>query len=657
METPIADDRPMYEVEVRYDVRIPTADPDVTLSADVYLPIGAPKVPALVSAYPYRKDLLAPQLVGDTFRWFAERGYAGVLVDILGTGSSDGVRRPEFHVGEGDDAVAAIEWAARQDWCTGDVGMWGQSYGAYMAFRAASQRPAALRAILPIEGPIDPERHVVHPDGSRGDFHSMVFRGAYMLVLDLLPSLLDHRSPAERDRWLERLARAEPVSIDFASRPPGDKAWADYVVDVAAIDVPAFCIGGWLDLHSEGIVSAFEQLAGPKKLLMGPWSHFFPQSSPLEPVDFLSLALRWWDHWLRGADNGVPADPAVVVRVPGSPKPWLAFESWPPMETGLELAARGDGTLRPADSGNDEETVGVYHPDPTVGFLSGLWETTFSGTLPAQDQHDDDVRSLAVTTDPLEHDTVLVGRPEVRLSLAGSPGGLDTQPGRLVVRMAQVDSRGRSTFVTAGVLCPDAAESEYRVVLRPIARMIQRGDRLRISVSDADFPRLTTLPRPVPLDVTRLHVSVPVVADGAGQDVDVPAASAAATGEATDQDGVRVPGHRRTFVRDLVADSIAVEVGSASSTVSTTGGHSFEVESLLRAQVARARPAESEVEGTYRATARYTTGETITAMVTVRCTEETLRAQGTVTTDGVQTFTRTWETPLAWASEPATEAR
>jgi putative CocE/NonD family hydrolase len=649
-----ADNRGPYDVEIRYDLRIPTTDPAVSLSADVYLPVGAPAAPALVSAYPYRKDLLAPQLVGDAFTWFAERGYAGVLVDIMGTGSSDGVRRPEFHEDEGDDAVAAIEWAARQPWCSGDVGMWGHSYGAYMAFRAASRRPAPLKAILPIQGPIDPGRQVVHPDGSRGDLHAMVFRGGYMLALQLLPSLLRHQSTAERDRWLRRLDGTEPVFADYARHAPDDPVWRDRMVDVASIEVPAFCVGGWLDLHSEGIVGAFEQLTGPKQLLMGPWAHFLPETSPLEPIDFRPLALRWWDHWLRGADNGVPDDPAVVVRVPGAAKPWRAFEAWPVTQHSLEFVACMDGILQPAISGHDQEPVGVYRPDPTVGILGGLWGTTFSGALPPQDHHDDDMRAWSATTEPLAENTALIGRTEVRLrpvpaALTGLP---EAPPGRLVARLLHVDSRGRSNLVAAGVLCPDSVTDEYRITLRPTARMIPRGDRIRVTVSDADFPRLTPLPHPQPLEIARLTLSLPAVDESAGREVDIPPASTNRLAEAPDPVSDRTPGHLRRVTRDLVADSIDVEVGSVSPTLRTDEGHAFDIDSRFHARVARLHPDLTEVEGTYRATARYTTGEVVDVAVTVRCSRDVLHAQGSVRTDGQEIFMRAWEAPLTPAAEP-----
>src|SRR5262245_35539643 len=120
-----------HSVTVERDIRIPTRDRDIALSADIYRPSGAGPVPALVTVMPYRKDYVAGATYEGPARWFAGHGYASVVVDLRGTGASDGVRRPEFDPGDGDDGVAAIEWAAAQPWCDGAVGGWGMSYAAH----------------------------------------------------------------------------------------------------------------------------------------------------------------------------------------------------------------------------------------------------------------------------------------------------------------------------------------------------------------------------------------------------------------------------------------------------------------------------------------------------------------------------------------------
>jgi hypothetical protein len=94
---------------VHRDLRIPTRNRSVTPAADVYRPVTPQRLPTLVTVLPHRRDLVGGLAQDAPARWFAARGYAN-LVDLMGTGSSDGVRRPEFDPGEADDALAAIGW-------------------------------------------------------------------------------------------------------------------------------------------------------------------------------------------------------------------------------------------------------------------------------------------------------------------------------------------------------------------------------------------------------------------------------------------------------------------------------------------------------------------------------------------------------------------
>src|SRR2546425_908511 len=97
-----------YDVELVRNVAIPVGDDE--LAADVLLPVGAPPGPALVTLLPYLKPGMAGVAQWGPAKYFAERGYAGVLIDFRGRGSSRGRTRPPFDGHEADDGVAAVEW-------------------------------------------------------------------------------------------------------------------------------------------------------------------------------------------------------------------------------------------------------------------------------------------------------------------------------------------------------------------------------------------------------------------------------------------------------------------------------------------------------------------------------------------------------------------
>src|SRR5277367_1818242 len=138
--------RPIHVIE---NLRIPMPDGS-TLAAKVWLPrdVEQRPVPAIIDYIPYRQrdgSVIADER---TFPYFAGHGYASVRIDIRGTGDSDGLFEDEYVKQEQDDGVAAIEWIARQPWCTGSVGMIGISWGGFSALQVAARRPEALKAII-----------------------------------------------------------------------------------------------------------------------------------------------------------------------------------------------------------------------------------------------------------------------------------------------------------------------------------------------------------------------------------------------------------------------------------------------------------------------------------------------------------------------------
>ncbi len=626
-----------YDVEVVHDVRVPTSDPDVTLSADLYLPTRIDPVPALITVIPYRKDFEGGSYYEAALRWFAAYGYACLLVDMRGTGSSDGELRPKYDAGEGDDAVAAIEWAAAQPWCTGDVGMWGSSYGGITSLRAASRRPAALRAIISIATPLDARQHAAHPEGARCDLYPLAQWGGRMLVQQLLPPLLNYTSVQEQRRWQRRLHAVEPYIVEQAARAPGDPVWRDRVIDADSVAVPALCVGGWRDFCADGTLSAFEGFTGPKKLLMGPWMHALPHMSPFEAIDFLPLAARWWDHWLCQIDNGVMDEAPVTLFVQGSNPGWRAYESWPAAQTELTLCTGADTTLTAPEAGEKHElaTIAEYQPDPTVGASSGLWLLGSSGFGLPLDQHDDDSRAVSTTSHPLAADLFICGRPEVvvRLETGATP---DASIARLVARLTEVDPEGRSTLITAGVRCGGGIQ---RIVLRPTAYRVRAGNRLRVALSDADFPRLTPLPQASPIRVCKVELSVPTVPEDAGTPVDVPALDRSSLDEGVDA-------ALWTITRDPIHNGIEVAIGTSIPRVSTHQGHVFEMQRRTRSTVRRDAPGGAVTKGTHTAILQMSTGERVIVTAEVRVTQMHLWARGDVEIDGLNVFSRVWEVPM-----------
>ncbi|WP_051898863.1 CocE/NonD family hydrolase [Sciscionella sediminilitoris] len=626
-----------YRVEVHRDVRIPTADPAVTLSADVYLPAGAEQVPVLVSLIPYRKDMFGGRGYDHPFRWFAEHGYAGVLANLRGVGSSGGTQRPRLDTGEGDDGLAVLDWATGRPWCTGVAGMWGISYGGALTMRTASRRPPALRAIIPLACSLHPERY----HGERGDLGLYARWGAQMLAEQLLPPVHRNGDPAEQLRWQQRIREREPLLLDMARHRPGDPGWSERVIDPSSVTAAALCVGGWQDIYPDAVTRFYEQLPGPKKLLVGPWVHTLPQDSPFVPVDFLPIALRWWDYWLRGIENGIMDDPPVTLYVLGHEPQWRNYGSWPPPTSSLALSMDGDHTLAAPrrDASPSAEAIAEYRSDPTTGALSGLGGETGGIGLP-RDQHEDDCRAVMATGAPLTEDLLICGRPEVTVRLLAHA---NTSP-RLVVRLTEVDPHGRSLLISSGHESVHSGAEvpggrEIHSLLRPTTYRVRRGNRLRIVLSDSDFPRLTPLPEAGLLRLAAVDLAIPVPAEQEGE----PTELALIERDPRTADGVE---DRWSITRDEVNDGIEVVIGGRGRGRSTDGRHELEQSTEARASVRRSAPDATVATGEHVLTAHLDTGERVTVTAYVRCTQTELVARGEIAVNEHVTYANVWESPL-----------
>ena len=105
----------------------------IKLSAKVWKPISkkSERFPVVLEYIPYRKRDGTHVRDALTHPYFCERGYVCMRVDLRGNGDSEGLLFDEYTETELSDAEHIIDWASKQSWSNGNIGMMGISWGGF----------------------------------------------------------------------------------------------------------------------------------------------------------------------------------------------------------------------------------------------------------------------------------------------------------------------------------------------------------------------------------------------------------------------------------------------------------------------------------------------------------------------------------------------
>ena len=190
---------------------------------------------------------------------------------------------------------------------------------------------------------------------------------------------------------------------------------------------------------------------GPRKGLIGPWAHAWPQAGPPEPtIGFLQEVIRWFDHWLVGTETGIMDEPMLRAWIHEPVRPaacyterpgrWVAEDGWPRADVPARtLVLGGDGRLDEAGEDGRLQIVGQQ----TAGLDAGSWCPYGEVADWPGDQRAMDGMSLTFTSDPLPERLEILGYPEVTLRLES-----DRPLALVIVRLCEVWPDGASTVVT-----------------------------------------------------------------------------------------------------------------------------------------------------------------------------------------------------------------
>lgn len=559
------------DVVVERNVMVPMRD-GIKLATDLYLPAGGGakqegRFPVILTRLPYDKTGAKKQ--GE---YYAQHGYVFVAQDTRGRFASEGV----WHMmtDDGRDGVDCAAWIGKQSWSDGKIGMIGTSYVGGTQHALALERAPELTTVIPVDAVSNPGvqsmrntgafemrfwnwimlnagkgSRASHDPGTAAMLKEMgENRFQYLSNLPLRKGTTPLKFAPEYEDWL----------VNAMGHGTNDAFWEqNNIIDHSDRykDIPVYLVGGWYDSWAGNTTTNFKVLSKALKsdvyLIMGPWIHGQQAHSAHGQVDFgaeaaiadeLAWRLEWYDHWLKGQDNGVgksaPFATKVRIFVMGTGDghktekgmlfhggSWREETEWPlsrAKHTKFFLAEKGSLIAQEPslERSATDYTFDPRRPVPTIGgnissgdgiMLQGAWDQrggphVWNWTLPIPLSARNDV--VVFQSKPLSVDTEVTGEIEVKLwasstavdtdftaklvdvypASADWPGGFDMNIGDGIVRARYRDSLKEEKLMEPGKIYP------FTVRLYPTSNVFKKGHRIRVDISSSNFPRFDVNP-------------------------------------------------------------------------------------------------------------------------------------------------------------------
>lgn len=490
---------PVHEDIIEHSLMLRMRD-GVGVYVEVIRPAKKGRYPVIAEISPYHGTLyerdgwrMLPEQDG-LVNYFVPRGYAVVMMDVRGTGRSQGCLD---HMGPRDqgDAKELVEWAASRAWSNGRVGVIGHSYPGGTSVMTLAQQPKGLATVVVSAG--------------LGSMYEHQFQHG-------VPYFLQWAGPMEAYEQLA-IERHLPGGDNFgndmqyfgcgmtqSSLVAGESQLAgqyvqwhserDFRKHAAAAPVPVFAIHGTLDnaariaalewfTRRNGNVRTADGKTVVDKLWLGQWDHGSGCCPNRRGYQWTKALHAWFDRQLarRNVDTGPPveiflSDASQEASAEGARTEIVTAQRYPGDPRMLELYpdASGDlSTLKPLSS-----SFVSFAGDPLGAFAPG---NTGAATF---------------RTRPLDRDLLLAGIPKLRLAASVTVPRVhlianlyDESPDGELRRMSQfaINPELRHGIGIRSLVVPGK-----RYLLRPpafaMAHRLKAGHRLvlRVTTSDPD---------------------------------------------------------------------------------------------------------------------------------------------------------------------------
>lgn len=538
------------------------------LNATLLFPKDTPRenLPTVLVFNPYLTDgmikgFVTPGSWSSPVASLMRHGYVIAVVNTRGRYFSEGTYT--YYVGSGSDTYDVIDWLARQPWSNGRVGADGCSSSAEeQNAMNAMQNPHFAAAV-----PMSSGAGIGHvgPYDEMGNF----FRGGVvqnlwfdwyhyagwkyrptfpaglsreqMLRLEQYWNLQpEHVPQVNLDSLIWTLPETDILDVthtapssldDFLTWPVNDPRWKSvgFPGEGDRNGAPSLYVNAWYDVSTGPNLAMFQYQAKHAAnatarnntfMIIAPTLHCQQLAATAHTVvgerdmgdarfDYVQFIQRWYDHWLKGVDNGIEKEPRVRVYLMGANE-WRTYDTWPPAEAksvtyyldsdGGANTRTGDGrltTTRPKKAGEDRYTYDPLHPTPTVGGQVCCYAAAKGGSY---DQSQVETRRdvLVYTSPPLKEPLNVTGSIPVTLYLSS-----DVKDTDLMVKLVDVYPDGKAYNLDEQALRvryregydqPVFMEPDhvYRVDLPPLVTSNEflAGHRIRIAIASSDFPML-----------------------------------------------------------------------------------------------------------------------------------------------------------------------
>ncbi len=508
-------------VVVEKDVPVPMRD-GVRLYANVYRPQAEGTFPVIVIRLPYGKDeyYCSMPAIGE---FWAKKGYAAVIQDVRGKFTSEGSFDP--FVNEVADGYDTVDWAAKQPWSDGNVGVMGESYYGYTTWAAAVSQHPNLKCIAPANINMD-----VYSSAYRQGAFDLQLMGDWAIGMDSRT----YQNALRLDHWHLPLIAMDDVagipSYNFnrmVANSRGGGPWAGINLNdwYGQISIPILHLGGWYDVFLNGTIHDWQEIrsvrstlpsAAPQWLVLGPWDHesTTDKTHRIGRLDIgdKSATSQWevrqafFDFCLKGIDTELVSEPKVRIFVVGD-NDWRLENEWPLSRTrytdyylhsnGAANTVQGDGSLSLVPPGDEAPDQYTYDPQDPVQYATGVdyWSLAQQMQDRASVEERDDV--LVYSTNPLDQDVEITG--PISATIYASSSASDTD---FTVALVDVSPDGSTHLIQEGIIRAsfrDGVERsspiepgrvyEYVLDLWATSYVVKAGHHIRVEVSSSNFDR------------------------------------------------------------------------------------------------------------------------------------------------------------------------